>query len=195
MKRYSLIVLLLASVVGIAAQNSYRPASVLWQSSDNRQQPPQGHYSPATGRQSTWQSTGTGRGVGSAVGSSPYGTYDPRYQGFVAGLPTSGSERSEQGLYLYYDMQSTAAMATSGSQYASTITEVGAASLNTTPRDRRKGFGGDGGSEDPGIDHHGEVHDDPIGTPPLTLIILLLTAYGTMKRQRKIRKLKVESGK
>ncbi len=158
MKRYSLIVLFFLLAVGtlpMAAQVSSTTYTRVYQQSPAR----------ANGRQqySSYRPYG-------ATASASVSHHQPT---LLDSRPFAGGTELDNPIG--YDMQSTAAMAASGSHYSSNITEPGATSLSSRPpTGRRKGFGGEG---EPG-EHHDEVHDDPIGSMPLLLMLLLAMGYG-----------------
>jgi hypothetical protein len=171
MKRYSLIILLLASLtisVSIDAQtiiNTYnldrsRTAATRGGTATRLYSPTQQGQDDQRG-----QNTSTYRGLG----GSRYGSQ--------LGVPSdfgSGNNGSQQGGYAGYDMHSTTVMPGSGSRYRSELTDVGASTIGDGPR--RIGGGNSGGGTGP------ENPDDPFATPigslPIALMLLLAMGYG-----------------
>ncbi len=187
MKRYSLIVLFFLLAVGtlpMAAQvssttytsvylqsparadgrqqySSYRPYGATSSASVPHRQPSLWGCRPFAGGNEN-EAGNCIRGIDVINGNSGSfnGATGGTYGGNMPGRPMD------------YDMQSTAAMAASGSHYSSNITEPGASSLSSqTGSERRKGWG-TGGEDRP------DPYKDPIGSMPLLFMLLLAMGYG-----------------
>lgn len=177
MKRYSLIVLLLASLtisVSIDAQtitNTYnldrsRTAATRGGTATRLYSPTQRGQDDQRG-----QNTSTYRGLG----GSRYGSQ--------LGVPSdfgSGNNGSQQGGYAGYDMHSTTVMPGSGSRYSSELTDVGASSISDGPR--RIG-GGNSGGGDPGPEDPDDPFATPIGSLPIALMLLVSAAYALHRKK------------
>ena len=170
MKRYSLILLLLAMLAtstGIEAQNinsTYTP-------SRNHQQ--------VAGRQ--------GNGLFGGQQYANTENNDNSYQNRTsAGFRLGGTDNGRLGTAsdnpVGYDMHSTTVMPASGSRYSSSLTEPGAASVSDNKSNvRRKGWGTGGGEDRP------DPYQTPIGSLPLALMLLLATSYARLRRRAALR--------